>query len=186
MGKADRMDYFHDGYNLLGVAEDNGGYFSVLFDRAKPRKIPTLGANGFLIRRKFFEKSQHLPERYFHIDINVDLVSRGFVKYAFIKDDIIHLTNSKLFDFLRRRKMFMDKYYLNDFSLRRYSVYDSRSDKLNLLKYVLYTVTMVRPFFDSVRGFIKIRDFAWFVHPLMCWAMLYIYGLSTIKGFFRK
>lgn len=186
LGKADRTDYIHEGYTLMGASEDKGGYYQVTFDKNHPRRIPTLGANGFLIRRAFFEKSDHAPDRYFHIDINVDLVGMGFTKYAFIKDDIIHLTNSRFFNFLSRRKRFMDQYYLHNFSLRRYSVYFPKDDALQLAKYVLYTVTFIKPLIDSIRGWLKVKDPAWFIHIFMCWAMLYIYGMTLIKGFFKQ
>lgn len=186
LGKADRMDYIHSKYNLLGKSKDLGNYYVVEFDQDQPRKIPTLGANGFLIRRSIFEKSNHAPDKYFHIDINVDLVKQGFVKYAFIKDDIIHLTNSRFFNFLKRRKKFMDLYFMNNFSERRYSVYHPEDDKLALIKYIIFTVTLIRPLFDSLHGWLKIHDRAWFIHLFMCWAMLYIYGQTVIKGFFKK
>lgn len=186
LGKADRLDYIHSRYNLLGSATKKEGYYLVQFDKNNPRRIPTLGANGFLMRKSIFEKSDHAPERYFHIDINVDLVKQGFTKYAFIEDDIIHLTNSRLFNFLRRRKKFMDQYYLNNFSVRRYSVYYSQDDKVKLVRYIFYTITFIKPILDSIRGWLKIRDIAWFIHIFMCWAMLYIYGMSMIKGFLKS
>ncbi|QQG44095.1 MAG: glycosyltransferase family 2 protein [Candidatus Roizmanbacteria bacterium] len=185
LGKADRQDYIQDKYALIGKSCDCGDYYLVEFDRNKPRKIPTLGANGFLIKKTYFEKSNHEPEQYFHIDINVDLVKLGYTKYAFIKDDIIHLTNSKFFNFIKRRKQFVDQYYLENFSARRYSVFYPE-DSLKLVLYIIYTITLIKPIFDSIRGWMKIKDYAWFIHPFMCWVMLYIYGLATIKGFIRK
>lgn len=183
LGKADRMDYIHRQYNLLGQATDVGAYYIVKFDSAHPRRIPTLGANGFLIRRAAWLQSQHDPDHYFHIDINVDLVAQGLSTYAFIKDDIIHLSNNQLWPFLKRRQHFMNKYYLNSFSSRRYSVYDSADDKLKLIWFVFLAVTTVKPLFDSIRGWLKIHDRAWFVHPLMCWAVVWIYGTALIRGY---
>jgi glycosyltransferase involved in cell wall biosynthesis len=186
LGKADRVDYIHNAYNLIGKAQDKGDYFLVKFDKNNPKKIPTVGANGFLIRKSFFEKSNHSPERYFHIDINVDLVKQGYTTYAFIKDDIIHLTNSRFFNFLKRRKKFMDQYYVKNFSARRYSVYCPEDDVFKLLIFILYTITLVRPILDSIRGWLKIHDVAWFVHPFMCVSVLYIYGITALKGFLNK
>jgi len=186
LGKADRMDYIHDHYNLIGEASDKGSYYLVKFDQNNPRKIPTLGANGFLIRKALFEKSNHAPEHYFHIDINVDLIKKGYTKYAFIKDSIVHLTNSKFFNFLKRRKQFMNQYYMNNFSARRYSVYYPEDDKKKLLLFILYATTLVAPTWDSFRGFLKIHDPAWFLHPFMCVSVLYIYGTTAIKGYFIK
>ncbi|HLN19078.1 MAG TPA: glycosyltransferase family A protein [Patescibacteria group bacterium] len=179
--KADRIDYIHNQYNLRGESLDKGDYYLVEFDKNYPTRIPTLGANGFLIRRSLFLKSNHEPDHFFHIDINVDLVKLGYNKYIFIKDDIIHLTNSRLFNFLKRRKKFMDQYYLTNFAMRRYSVYQSDQDKLGLLIFILYSVTLIRPLIDSIRGWIKIRDLAWFIHPLMCLAVVYLYGTSVLN-----
>jgi len=185
LGKADRMDYIHDHYNLLGKASDEGEYYVVTFDQTHPARLPTLGANGFLIRTLFLKQAQHEPGKYFHIDINVDLVGQGHVKYAFIKDDIIHLSNSRLSSFLKRRKQFMEQYYMRNLSVRRYSVYRSE-DLGRLLLFIFYAATVLKPLFDSFRGWLRVRNSAWFIHPLMCLAALYIYGLTTLKGLFKK
>jgi len=181
LGKADRMDYIHDRYNLLGKSEDKGDYYLVEFDKNKPKHLPTLGANGFLIRKKFLNKAQTAPEKYFHIDINVDLVKLGFTKYAFIKDDIIHLTNSSLISFLKRRVQFVNQYYMENLALRRYSVYEPE-DRWRLIIFIFYAVTLVKPIVDSVRGWRKVKDAAWFIHPFMCFVVVLLYGLAILKA----
>lgn len=185
LGKADKTDYIHNGYNLLGEATDKGRYYLVKFDEKNPKRIPTLGANGFLIKRRFFLKSNHLPGTYFHIDINVDLVSQGCVTYAFIKDDIIHLTNSKLLNFLMRRKHFLNQYYMHNFQARRYSVF-YKEDLPKLMLFIIYAVTIIKPLFDSLRGFVKKPDVAWFLHPVMCLVIVIMYGYTFTKGALRK
>ncbi len=185
LGKADRMDYIHSTYNLLGKAVDKGKYYVVTFNKNRPEVIPTLGANGYLIQKKFLHLSNYLPGYYYHIDINVDLVKLGYVKYAFIKDDILHLSNTTFINFLMRRLLFVKEYYLKNRSKRRYSVY-TKEDFPKLLLFVVYTVTLIRPFLDSVRGWLKIRDVAWFVHPFMCWAVLITYSTGFIHSYIEK
>ncbi|OGK40313.1 hypothetical protein A2954_02835 [Candidatus Roizmanbacteria bacterium RIFCSPLOWO2_01_FULL_37_12] len=185
LGKADRMDYIHENYNLIGKAEKKDSYFLVSFDKNRPNNIPTLGANGFLIRKKFLFQAQINPEKYFHIDINVDLVKKGFVKYAFVKTTIIHLTDSTILDFLKRRILFINQYYFKNLRLRRYSVYNS-SDNLKLLLFILYSITFIKPILDSLRGWLKIKDIAWFIHPVMCFAVLNIYGFTFCKNIIRR
>ncbi len=186
LGKADRIDYIHDSYNLLGKVKPKKNYYLVEFDQKNPKKIPTLGANGFLIKKKYFLKAKSKPGDYYHIDINVDLISQGFNQYAFIKDDIIHLTNSKFFNFVKRRQFFMQKYYLEDFSNRRYSVFYLKDDWLRLILFVLYSLTFIKPTIDSFRGWMKIRDIAWFIHPLMCFCMTMVYAHTSIIGIYKK
>lgn len=185
LGKADRLDYITNKYNLKGNAKDLNKYYLVDFDKNNPKSIPTLGANGFLIKKKYFLKSYHEPDKYFHIDINVDLVKQGYTTYAFIKDDIIHLTNSRFLNFLKRRILYMNQYYMNNFSVRRYSVFYPE-DGPRLILFIIYSLTLIKPLYDSFKGWLKIKDIAWFIHPFMCLSMLFIYGTTMIKGSLRK
>src|SRR3990167_2050928 len=146
LGKLDRLSYLYTEYNLLGSATDKGSYYIVNF---KPNKIPTLGANGFLIRKNILMKHALVDKNhFFHIDVNVDLIKKGFKTYAFIKDDIIHLTGYKnISSFLYRRKLFMEQFHFQTKARRRYSVF-MKQDTLNLLKFILYAATFVKPTFD--------------------------------------
>lgn len=200
LGKADRMDYIHEKYNLLGeVIEESDSrnlgrlipgirfckYYIVEFDKHHPHQIPTLGANGFLIRRTILKKAKSDPDHFFHIDVNVDLVKSGYTKYAFIRDSVIHKTNNRLIPFLSRRLQFIDEYYWKRLKNRRYSVYMIQ-DNFKLILFIFYSLTFVKPFVDSVRGYMKIKDAAWFLHPVMCFVFACIYGHGFVRGSFRK
>ncbi|MFZ5933175.1 MAG: glycosyltransferase [Patescibacteria group bacterium] len=178
-GKNSHLSWAFDKYNLWGGAKDLGEYYLVKFS---PEKVPALGANGALVRRKLLlTEAKADLKHFFHIDVQVDLIRKGFNTYAFTKDTIIHLTNNKLIPFLLRRKYYIEKYHFQDFSLRRFSVYEPEKDRVNLIKYIFFSVTIVVPLFDAIRGFIKIRDVAWFIHPLMCLGMLVVYGIPTLR-----
>ena len=179
LGKADRLSFMYDAYNLIGSARDVGDYYIVTFD---PKHIPTLGANGFLIRRSILVQNAQVDEdHFFHIDVNVDLIKKGYNMYAFIKDDIIHLTGYKnIASFLYRRKLFMEQFYYQTKTKRRYSVYMS-DDMKNLIKFILFAATFIKPTFDAVRGYVKIHDIAWFLHPFLCFTLLLIYGYTMVK-----
>lgn len=183
LGKLDRLSYLYSKYNLLGSAIDKGDYYIVNF---KPNKISTLGANGFLIRRDLLMKHALVDENhFFHIDVNVDLIKKGFDTYAFIKDDIIHLTGYKnLSSFLYRRKLFMEQYHTKNVN-RRYSVF-MPSDKLKLLIFIIYSVTLIKPTLDALRGYTKIQDSAWFLHPVLCFTLFSIYSFVVVKSFIKK
>lgn len=181
LGKADRLSFIYDKYNLFGKARDVGNYYIVDFDS---NHIPTLGANGFLVRRNILIKNALVDEKhFFHIDVNVDLIKKGFNTYAFIKDDIIHLTGYKsIKNFLYRRKLFMEQFHYQTKAQRRYSVYTPQ-DFFRLIKFIFYAATFVRPTFDALRGFMKIHDAAWFLHPFLSFVLLFIYGYTTTKRF---
>lgn len=183
LGKADRLSYIYDTYNLYGKSKDMGSYYIVAFDKDH---IPTLGANGFLIRKKTLMENALIDEKHFyHIDVNVDLIQKGFNKYAFVKDGIIHLTGYKsIWGFLQRRKLFMEQYHIRKHSTRRYSVYEPQ-DLLKLIKFIIYSVTLIKPTLDAVRGYMKIHDIAWFLIPFLSFTLLNIYGFVVIKNLFR-
>lgn len=180
LGKADRLSFLYDEYNLYGEVKDFGRYYVVKFDE---EHIPTLGANGFMIRREILvEHAKTKPGEFFHIDVNVDLIKKGFNTYAFIKDSVIHLTNyGNIFNFLGRRKLFMEQYHLKRHDKRRYSVYTSK-DFFGLLKFVFFSVTFVKPTVDALRGYIKIHDIAWFLHPFLCLALFTVYTYALLKS----
>lgn len=183
-GKDSHLSWAFDTYNLFGKCVDKGAYYQVTFD---PNQIPALGGNGAAMRRKLLLKEANSdPDHFFHIDVNVDLIRKGFDTYGLFKDSIIHLTNNKVIPFLLRRQFYIEKYHFQDLSKRRYSIYEPKKDRINLIKYVILSTTFIIPIFDAFRGFIKIRDLAWFLHPFMCFAMLVVYGLPTVKGELKR
>lgn len=186
LGKDAKLSWAFDKYNLLGKAKDMGQYFLVKF---KSEKIPTLGANGFMIRRSLLKYAKSNPENFFHIDINYDLIKKGFNTYAFVKDDIIHYKKTKFLEFIKflvRRKKIMEIQYFESLRKRRYAVFIGSQDRLGLIKFIVYTITFVKPTFDAFYGFLKIRDFAWFLHPFVCWAFLITYAWAVSARVIRR
>ena len=182
--KADRMPQTAKEWVLVGQAEDKGEYFKVKFEK-DPRKFPSIGSNGCLMRRELVQENAKAdPENHYPIDVLYDVVEKGFDTFAFVKNSIIHLTHSRgFFEFMKRRRRFVEKYHFQELSKRRWSVV-MPGDEVGVGLFVLFSLTFVKPTLDAFMGFIKIRDFAWFVHPLMCFGTTVIYGWVTIKYLF--
>lgn len=179
LNKADRQSYFSSNWQLSGKAQDKGDYFLVEFDKDN---LPTVGANGFLIKREFLEKAKTKPDDFFHIDVNLDLVCQGFNQYVVVKNDIIHVSGESFFKYLRKRKRYMENLYLQDFSRRRYLIYDHKKDKLKIVAYSFYSLTLILPTAKAVKGYLKVKDPAWFLHPIVCFLIFWIYSLAVIVG----
>lgn len=177
--KSAHQSYLYDGFHLRGklISEEND-YYKVTLD---PSALPALGGNGSVLRRKLLSKAKASPEYFFHIDIHVDLAKQGYITYAFVKDTIIHLTNNNFIPFLRRRRYFIEKYHFVDQTKRRYSIYNSERDKMALVGFIIYSISIIFPTIDAARGFLKVPDIAWFLHPFMCLGILLVYGITTIK-----
>jgi len=184
IGKADRMSYIYDTYSKKYSPKDYGDYYLVRFT---PNIIPTIGANGFMVRRKtLVENADITPERFFPIDVNVDLIRKGFNTYAFVKDSISHLTgHGNTIYYLKRRILFMKQYYLSEKNIylqktRRYSLYEKK-DFWKLIYFIIISLTLIIPLVDSIRGYCKIHDNAWFIHPILCFGFVVLYGYVMIE-----
>lgn len=187
LGKDARLSWAFENYNLLGKSRDMGKYFLVEF--SLPR-IPTLGANGAMLRRDLLKHTVQGPENFFHIDINYDLIKKGYNKYAFVKDDIIHYKKTKIvwfIKFMARRRKIMEIQYFESLKRRRYAVFVSSTDRIGIIKFVIYSATFIKPLIDSLRGYLKVRDLAWFLHPFVCFSFLLVYGTAVVnKSLNRK
>ena len=188
--KTDRMSQVSKTWALTGKAVDKGDYFYVRFSK-DPRKFPSIGTNGCLMRRRLVNKyADTRPEHHYPIDVMFDVVKQGHNIFGFVKISIIHLTHSRGFwKFMKRRKEFVEMYHFEDTKKRRWSVV-LPGDERGVFLFVFYSLTLVKPFFDAFKGFQKIPDIAWFVHPVMCLGTTFIYGFVTIKykvaGFFQR
>ena len=176
LGRADRQSYLSDRWALLGQAQDKGDYFLVKFNQDN---LPTVGANGFLIKRKLLMKAKVDEKHFFHIDVNMDLIKQGYSKYVVVKNDIIHASGQEFWPFFIRRKKYMEDLYLRDLTKRRYFIYKKERDRKKIITYSLYALTFIKPIVTAVKGFSRIPDIAWFLHPIVCFLMFWIYFLSV-------
>lgn len=186
VGKPDRLPYFKRRWSSGTVLRETSEYYIVKFTK---ESLPTVGCNGVVYRKDVLLKhAESDPLKFLHIDVFADLLDKGYDKYAIVKNDVIHDTADNLKMLMRKRKAFLFMYYLNlqkNLLKRRYLIYNSRrlKDNFKLLLFIIYTVSFAKPFIDSVRGYVYIRDRAWFVHPIVCWTYLIAYSLATIKKF---
>lgn len=181
LGKADRLSYIYDTYKTSRMV---GGYYTVQF---KPENMPTIGANGFLVRRDVLMKNASVaPGRYFDMDVNIDLINKGFDTYAFVNDSILHLTGyGSVMSFLKRRLLFLTQYRFGVQKNRRFGTL-SGSDRWRVLWAIIACATIAIPLYDSIRGWRKVRDSAWFLHPLLCISFVVIYGYAVGKKLLAK
>lgn len=179
LGRADRLSHIYDEYVLAGDAVDRGQYYLVRFTA---ETMPTIGANGFLIRRRLLmEHADAAPGTYFDMDVNIDLIRKGHNTYAFVKDSILHLTGyGSVMSFLKRRLLFLTQYRFGVQKNRRFGTLSGR-DRWRLFWSIFVCATVVVPLYDSIRGWRKVRDSAWFLHPFLCVSFVIIYGYAVGK-----
>lgn len=156
--------------------KDMGIYIKVKL--ANPNKIPTIGANGFLIRREVLQKYQR-GDYFFDIDIIYDLVKAEKYAVSKVKIGIIHLYCRTLVQLLKKqRRRIKDYTYYNNLNLRKYPW--SNLSKIKIVKFCFYTVTVVPILLQALVGYLKRKDNAWFFHIVACWLTLLVYGYNTV------
>jgi glycosyltransferase involved in cell wall biosynthesis len=173
MGRRDKFMATEKNWNILGRADDRGDYFLVYF---APDKVSTLGSQGFLIRRKFLQYTETSPY-FFHIEGNMDIISKGFNKYIFMKNSCGHNHVSSSGEFLGKCRRNIMLFYKHN-HLRKFTW---KSNPVYFFLLILSMVTVIRPLFDSIKGFIKKPDAAWFLHPYFCFMVPVIYAIETIQ-----
>ena len=191
LGNYDRRNVLTRKWTSLPIEqEDKGSWLKVTL---KPRAIPTIGANGTILRRNIFNQEHLRGERLadivgdylFDIDIIAQLAAKKPVKFAKVKTSIVHLyCGSDIKKFIRKQKRRIKDYlYYQKIGIRKYPW--TKQNKVGLLKFVLSCITIVPLIFQSLKGFSKKPDLAWFFHPLACWITLWTYSTERMIGLFK-
>ena len=182
LGKADKLSYISDKWIGFGkVTKNKNQYFIVKFDKDH---FPTLGSNGFFARRAYLIKGKVGPRKFFHIDVPFDILKYNLNSYAVVKDDIIHDTSvGSLIGYVKKRANYMKLHYQKRAKDRRYFVFDARSknDIFRLFLFIAFTFTFIQPLYVSIKGYFKIRDGAWFLHPVFCFLIALGYSYAVIS-----
>ena len=168
LGKNDRRPCWADSQKIIEIM---GFQYS----------IPSLGDNGFFILRESILKSD--LNNYSHIDACEDLRHKFHPLTALVmySQDIWHKTGGNIFKFFAKRYRYGLQHAFNP--NRRWHLVDFSKprDIWRLAWFIFVTLTVIEPLCLSVRGYLKIRDAAWFLHWPICVLTLFTYALLVIN-----
>jgi glycosyltransferase involved in cell wall biosynthesis len=191
MGMNDPLCYFLKNYDRICTlsgrwtgleveAADRGDYLEV---RLEPGVLPTMGANGFMVRRGLLE-SLEIGDYLFDIDLIQELVVRGHDRFAKVKTGIVHLYGQGLATFARKQlRRTRDFHYYRSLGMRSYPW--SKTKKGGLLKFVVFCLLVFPLVFQSVKGYLRRADPAWALHVPACLITLAVYGWGFLEGLAR-
>jgi glycosyltransferase involved in cell wall biosynthesis len=173
--KNQMLDFFQRKVKSYKVLDDNHIQIQLREDR-----VLTFGSNGFLTRRGTLNDFKVGP-RFFHIDY-VRFISRSATPNLIISEKpIVH-------DHAKSLKTFVDKcrrngrIYLSDRSQKeivREFDYNITPLKYSLL--ILKIFTLIIPISEALLGFIRFRDWVWFLHPIMSIWIFLVYANLKIN-----
>lgn len=172
-------------YNKGEIIKEYRNYYLVRFNRFN---LPPLGDNGHMFRKKIMKKVNIDAKNYMHTDALAKMFDLGFDTVGVVKNTIIHAQKPDIIKTIKRRIELKEKFYDKYRGKREYLVYNpqSKEDRVNLIKYIMFSITIVVPLYESIRGYVRIRDSAWFLHPVMCILMVGGFGFSEIKMSIKK
>ena len=178
LGFHDRYSYLTGKWTEVPVCEKSTEHY-LKIDFIDPSNIPSLGANGFLVRRDVLTGVKYNP--FYHMDIAHQIIKNGGY-WAKVKTGIIHRHAKSIGEYVfkkerrikRRLKKGQDMGYI--YPLKRSAV----------LKVVLKIVFVVPMFLDTVRAFLRKPTLIWLYHPFFVFATVLIYGYNlTVRRAFK-
>ncbi|MDE6846212.1 MAG: glycosyltransferase family 2 protein [Lachnospiraceae bacterium] len=162
---------------------DKGDYLSIKF---REDMIPTIGANGFFMRRK--ELLENFEGDYlFDIDVLWELFRKNpNLRVAKVKTGIVHLFCPDTKTFWRKQnRRVKDFLYFSEAKGRKYPW--GKVAKGRIVLFVICCITIIPLFIQAAVGYMRKHDLqAWAYHFIACWVTLWVYGWGVISGIFKK
>ena len=147
-------------------------------------RMPTMGANGFLIRSNVL-KSWLGDRRYlFDVDLMQELAATSStVLVARVKVSVTHLYAHSMGQYLRKTfRRIRDYYYFNKSHPRAYAWTSIGNERLgSVILRVLFAFPLI---IDSVRSYRKQADPAWFLIWPLCFMSIMVYGVKELSSGF--
>jgi len=180
MGNYGRFSYLTGKWTEMPHTEERrNGY---LVAELEPGHVPTMGANGFLVRTRVLQENP-TGEYYFDIDVVNELVRRGHRRVAKVDISVGHHFARDLRAFRRKtRRRIEDFLYWRE---RRQYPWLS-SGRGPIIRFTVYTLTVVPLLWQVARGWAKLRDAAWLYHVPVCWTTLWLYGWAVMRSGARR
>ncbi len=185
LNKNDRLPFGQNKINFNYEKIINLKNFDLLF--LNKNNLPVIGANGYLIKKKFIEKVlPKNPNDFFHIDINLDILNY-FKKeencFGYCNDIIIHQNKQSLYKALKKRISYWNVHTNILSSKRRYKVFDKTKpyDVINLVFFIIASVTFIFPVLQSIKGYYLTKNSLWFLHPFVCFFFFLAYSIGILK-----
>lgn len=151
------------------------GYIRVQID---PGQVPTMGANGYVVRSALVRSVPGVDEYFFDIDAVQALAQQGHVIIARVDTEIRHFFARNMRDFARKtRRRAQDYLYHRATGERTY-----QWGVGGLVRFVIATVLIFPLLLQVMRGMRNRPDSAWFFHPVACWITLAIYAEAVVRS----
>lgn len=175
LNRRDKLMHIERTWTLPGeVVFETEKFYKIKFT---PETLLTIGSQGFLIKKEYLMRASWRPYLY-HMDTNMELVMQGLDTYIMLKTSVIHDHSKDVRHFISKLKRNISLFY----SENKYRKFKYDINKAKMFKLGIIMGTFIIPFKDSIQGYRKVHDIAWFLHPVISFRVALIYALSTIRN----
>lgn len=154
------------------IVEDKEDYVIVRF---KQNEVPTIGSQGFLTRKEYFKDEKVFQ----HIEFFINKAEKG--NFCFLKNEVEHLAVENIKDWIKKFERNIEHYF-SDMRKIKQKRYDLNLAKMIYAFFIM--ISLAKPIYDAVKGYIHIRDRAWFLHIYISFIVPWIYAWQFIKSKF--
>jgi glycosyltransferase involved in cell wall biosynthesis len=171
LGIYDRYNYFKEDWTDLPYKkEKKNNYLKIKLDK---KNIPAMGSNGFIFRKETLVKINYEP--FIHTDIIYKLVNKGY--FAKVNVGIIHLQGG-VSNFIQKKIRRIKRRLSGEIKLENNYGVSNRK----IIKMVWQIMLIFPVFIDSIKGFSKKQDSAWFFHPIATYSVFFVYLFYTLRN----
>lgn len=183
IGNYDKHNYVSNKWTNLKLREERkNGYLKIKLED----KIPTIGANGFLIRKDAL-KNYSLGDYLFDVDLIEALVKKGSIYIAKVDTSIVHLFSGDVGTFIRKQRRRIRDYLYHYYYKKTKKTENSLESPLiffGIVKFIVSCLLIFPLVYQTLVGFNRKKDIAWFFHPVACLITLFAYAYETIRSIF--
>lgn len=168
--RQDRLAFGKSEWNLLGkVLKKEKDYFVVQFEK---ENLPTIGSQGYLMKKEDILKTNWQPY-FFHMDTHIKLLEEAERKFVLMRQSIGHNHCDRIAGFLKKVNR-NGRLFLQQNNERSYK-YGSGSFKPIIIA-GFTCLSILIPLKDALAGYKKLKDPAWFLHPILSFTTALIYA----------
>jgi|SRR5919108_184383 glycosyltransferase involved in cell wall biosynthesis len=162
-------------------SEERNGWLWVELD---PAFVPTMGANGYLVRREAFSDVP-VGDYFFDVDFVYDLAQAGHRIVARVDVPIRHYFCDSIERFRRKTRRRIDDYlFFASSGVGRSYPWTSRQRR-GIATFVGSTLLVAPLLIQIFRGYRRRRDRAWWFHLAACWITLGVYCNGYVRARLR-
>lgn len=141
---------------------------------------PVAGANGFIWRKSVIEELYNNKDVLNEADMLNEFAKLRCISIANIPNlGIYHYYCTNLKDYNKKRRKIAGK-FLN--RTKEGNTWASSTPKVKKFLSIIYLATFIGPLYEAAYNFIRSKNMAWFLHPIMSFNTIFIYTLSYLKA----